>query len=42
MAAVLADDIVKCISMNEKSYILITISLNFVPKDPIDNSPPLV
>ena len=35
-----ADDIFKCIFMNEKSGILIRISPNFVPKDPIDNDNP--
>ena len=33
----LADNISKCIFMNEKFYILIQISLRFVPKGPIDN-----
>ena len=33
------DDIFKCIFANEKFYILIKISLNFVPKCPIDNIP---
>ena len=37
MAAILADDIFKCIFMNEKLHILIPISLKFVPKGPIDN-----
>ena len=36
MAAILADDISKCISMNEKFCILIRISMEFVPKGPID------
>ena len=38
----LADDILKCIFMNEKFCILIQISLMFVPKDPIDNKSALV
>ena len=42
MAAVLANDILKSIFMNEESYIFIKISLNFVPKGPIDNNPALV
>ena len=37
-----ADDIFRCIFMNEKFYILIKISLKFVPKGPIDNNPALV
>ena len=37
MAAILADDIFKCIFMNENVRILIQISLKFVPKGPIDN-----
>ena len=36
------DDIFKCIFVNEKLYILIKISLKFVPKGPIDNNPALV
>ena len=35
-------DIFKCIFMNEKFWILIQISLKFVPKGPIDNNPALV
>ena len=42
MAAILADDIFKCIFMNEKLRILIQISLKFVPKGPIDNKSALV
>ena len=42
MAAILADDIFKCISVNEKYFILIKISLKFVPKGPINNIPALV
>ena len=34
-----ADDIVKCIFVNENLHILIKISLNFIPKGPIDNNP---
>ena len=37
-----ADDIFRCIFVNEKFCILIKISLKFVPKDPIDNNPALV
>ena len=36
------DDILKCISMNEKFCILIKIALKFVPKGPIDNIPALI
>ena len=32
-----ADDILKCIFLNENVWILITISLKFVPKGPINN-----
>ena len=32
MAAILADDIFKCIFLNEKVQILIDISLKFVPR----------
>ena len=42
MAANLADDIFKCIFMNEKVCILIRISLKIVPKGPIDNKSALV
>ena len=42
MAAILADDILKCIFMNAKLRILIPISLMFVPKGPIDNKSALV
>ena len=42
MAAILADDIFKCIFFNEKFCILIKISVKFVPKGPIDNNPALV
>ena len=37
-----ADDIFRCIFMNEKFCILIKISLKFVPTGPIDNNPALV
>ena len=37
-----ANNIFKCIFVNEKVCILIKISLNFVPKGPIDNNPALV
>ena len=36
-----ANDIFKCIFVNEKFCILIKISLKFVPKGPIVNNPPL-
>ena len=42
MAANLADDIFKCIFMNEKFCISIQISLKVFPKAPIDNNPALV
>ena len=38
----LADDIFKCIFWNENVWISIKISLNFVPKGPINNIPALV
>ena len=37
-----ADDIFKCIFLNENVWISIKISLNFVPKDRINNIPALV
>ena len=37
-----ADDIIRCIFVNEKFCILIKISLKFVPKGSIDNNPALV
>ena len=40
MAAILADDIFKCIFLNENDRI--QISLKFVPKSPLDNKPALV
>ena len=42
MAAILADDIFKHIFLNDKLWILIEISLKFIPKGPIDNNPALV
>ena len=36
------DDLSKCISLNENVWILIKISLKFVPKGPINNNPALV
>ena len=42
MAIILADNIFKCIFLNENSRILIQISLKFVPKTPFDNKPALV
>ena len=42
MAAILAEDNVKCIFLNENDRILIQISLKFVPRSPIDNKPALV
>ena len=41
LAATFADDIFKCIFTNEKLRILIRISLEFVPKGPLDNNPAL-
>ena len=42
MAAILADDIFKCIFVTENDRIPIQISMNFVPDGPIDNDPALV
>ena len=42
MAAILADDILKCIFLNEKVRSFIKISLKFVPKGLIDNNQALV
>ena len=42
MAASLADDIFKCIFLNENENDRILISLKFVPMSPIDNKPALV
>ena len=37
-----ADNIFRCIFVNEKFCILIKILLKFVPQDPVDNNPVLV
>ena len=37
-----AGDMFRCIFVNKKFYILIKISLKFVPKGPIDNNTALV
>ena len=37
-----ADDVFKCIFLNENAWILLKISLKFVPKVPINNMPALV
>ena len=37
-----ADDTFRCVFMDENVWILINISLNFVPKGPINNIPALV
>ena len=42
MAATLADDIFKCIFLNENYRILIQISLKFIPKSPINKEVVLV
>ena len=42
MAAILADDIFKCIFLNENVRIPIRISLKFVPRGPINNIQALV
>ena len=42
MTAILADNIFRCIFVNEKLCILIKNSLKFVPKIAIDNDPALV
>ena len=42
MAAILADDIFKCIFLNENDRIPIEISLKFIPRSPIDNEPAFV
>ena len=42
MAAILADDIFKCIFLNENDRIPIKISLKFVLRSVIDNKPALV
>ena len=42
MAAIQADNIFKCIFLNENDRILIQISLKFVPDAPFENNPALV
>ena len=42
MATILAEEIFKCIFLNEKDKIPIQISLKLVPRGPIDNKPALV
>ena len=42
MTAILAEDIFKCIFLNENDSTPIQISQNFVPKGPADNEPALV
>ena len=42
MAAILADDLFKCIFLNKNDRFLLWISLTFVPRSPIDNKPALV
>ena len=42
MAAIIADDILKCIFLNEMFCISIQIPLKVVAKGPIDNMPALV
>ena len=42
MAAILADDIFKCILLNENDKILIEISLKLVSRSPIDTKRALV
>ena len=42
MVAISADNIFKCIFLNENGRISIQISLKYVPKGPINNSPALV
>ena len=42
MAAILADDIFKCMFLNENDRISIQISLKFVPRNPIDKKAALV
>ena len=42
VAAILADDIFKCIFLNERDEIKIQISLKLVPRGPIDNKPAVV
>ena len=42
IAVILADDIFKCIFLNENEWLLIQLSLKFAPRSPIDNKPALV
>ena len=42
MTASLADDNFKCIFLNQNDRTLIRISMEFVPRSPIDNKPALV
>ena len=42
MAAILADDNLKCIFLNESDRISIRMSLKFIPRSLIDNKPALV
>ena len=42
MDAISQMPIIKCIFLNENAWILINISLKFVPKGPINNIPALV
>ena len=42
MAANLADNIFKCIFLNENDRILIKVSLKYIPRTQIDNTPALV
>ena len=42
MAAVLEDDIFKCVFRNENDRIPIQISLKFISRSPIDNKPAFV
>ena len=42
MAAILADDIFKCLFLNGNDRISIKIPLKFVPRGPIDSKPALV
>ena len=42
MAAILADDIFNCIFLSENVKILIQISLKYVSRSPIDNTPAMV
>ena len=42
MAAILADDNLKCIWLNENDRIQIQISLKFVLRSPIENKPAIV